>query len=368
MNASQLFEAVASVPLQVLIVVTAVVLLGRSVDQAAAVCRLWTIGFLSILGLVAAGFLFPHLRLMHSDGLSNDLSNAAARTVLAAQAWTLKIAAAVWIVGFAYVLLQRLVRMIVLSQFFSQRCREMTDEEIAGLPLETQDALPKNLRWLVSFEMHGPFCWQLQRPTIVLPSCLLREDEGVLRHVILHELEHLRTNHPLQHFLQGSCNALLWFHPAVWWAARNAELTREFHCDEVAAGNGGTIADYLKTLARIAEQNTTAPTCTLAFGRRKSAIIRRTERLLAQSESTCDRSSSHARLRGSLAIGSLLLVVLLASQLWLPVNLLASSRARLSPWPTWSAEVLHDFGVSVRDYERFDARHDLNELQRDVDD
>ncbi|MCS7471430.1 M56 family metallopeptidase [Stieleria sp. ICT_E10.1] len=367
MNASQLFETVASLPLQVLIVVIAVVLLSRFVDQAASSCRLWTIGFLSILGLIAVGFMFPHLRLIQNGG---GLSESAARTLFVAQVWFVKIMAVVWIIGFSGVLLRRLGRMIVLSQFFSQRCRVMTDEEISTLPLGDQDALPEGLRLLVSFDAHGPFCWQLQRPTIVLPSCLLREDEDedVLRHVLLHELEHLRTNHPLQHFLQGACNALLWFHPAIWWAARNAELTREFHCDEVAANAGNTIASYLKTLAKIAEQNRAAPTCTLAFGRRKSAIIRRTEHLVSRIESKGDQRSSRDQRRTSLAIGCLFLLVLVVSQLWLPVNVLASSRTRVSPWPNWTAEILHDFGVSVRDYERFDARHDLNVLASDDED
>ncbi len=365
MNASQLFEAFASLPLQVLVVVIAVVLLNRFVDQAASSCRLWTIGFLSILGLIASGFLFPHLRLVQFGG---GLSESAARTIFAAQVWAIKIAAVIWLVGLVSVLIRRLGRILVLSQFFSQRCRVMTDEEIAMLPLGDQDELPENLRWLVSFEKHGPFCWQLQRPTIVLPSGLLREDDGVIRHVLLHELEHLRTNHPLQHFLQGTCNALLWFHPAIWWAARNAELTREFHCDEVAANAGNEIASYLNTLAKIAEQNSGAPTCTLAFGRRKSAIIRRSERLLAQIESTRVQCSSRDQRRTPLAIGCLFLVVLVVSQLWLPVNVLASSRTCLSPWPTWTAEILHDFGISVRDFERFDARHDLNEILSDGDD
>ncbi|QDV40730.1 Regulatory protein BlaR1 [Stieleria neptunia] len=365
MNASQLFETVTSLPLQVLIVVIAVVLLSRFVDQAASSCRLWTIGFLSILGLIACGFLFPHLRLIHNGG---GLSESAARNLFVTQVWIIKIMAVIWTIGFSSVLIRRLGRIIVLSQFFAQRCRVMTDEEIASLPLDGQDALPENLRWLVSFETHSPFCWQLQRPTIVLPSCLLREDEDVLRHVLLHELEHLRTNHPLQHFLQGTCNALLWFHPAIWWAARNAELTREFHCDEVAANVGNTIASYLKTLAKIAEQNRGAPACTLAFGRRKSALIRRTEHLISRIESTQIRNSSRTQTRTRLAIGCLFLVVLVVSQLWLPVNVLASSRTRLSPWPTWTAKILHDFGVSVRDYERFDARHDLNELASEDED
>ncbi len=59
------------------------------------------------------------------------------------------------------------------------------------------------------------------------------------------------------------------------------------------------------------------------------------------------------------------IVVLLAiacSQLWLPLNPLASKQSRWSAWPTWSAAVLHELGVSARDYEPFDPQLDLYEV------
>ncbi|EMI22354.1 peptidase M56 BlaR1, partial [Rhodopirellula maiorica SM1] len=58
----------------------------------------------------------------------------------------------------------------------------------------------------------------------------------------------------MQHFLQGVCSTLFWFHPLVGPAARGAELTREYLCDEVAAKAIGKFGAYLRTLAEVAER------------------------------------------------------------------------------------------------------------------
>lgn len=167
----------------------------------------------------------------------------------------------------------------------------------------------------------------------------------------------------MQHFLQGLCNTLLWFHPAVRLAAHRAELTREFWCDEVAAKNREGVAGYLRSLALISEQNIDAPSCTLGIGRRGNAIVRRSRRLVELSgrhqwsPGKADRVWLHR-----LAVAGVAFAAVAVSQFWLPVNLLASDRDRLSPWPSWTASVLHDFGVTVRDYESFDHRRQADEL------
>lgn len=375
MNPSQIFETITSLQLQVLLVVGLVTLLDRLIncntsgcsvsDITAAGCRLWTTGFVSIIALIAAGFLVPHFRLV-DVGIRIDESTL--RTVFSYEVIAVKLAGVVWIVGCSFVLLRRLVRCIALTRFMADHCKPMSDAEIAGLPLTAQDELPGNVCWLVSDGNHGPFCWQMQRPTVVLPSYILRETPAVIRHVLIHELEHLRTNHPLQHFLQGVCSILLWFHPAIWWAARRAELTREFHCDAVSASAGNAIGSYLRTLAIVAEQNATAPACTLAFGRRKSAIIRRTERLVSIADNAQFDSPSRARSRVAISILCLILTAAAVSQLWLPVNVLASTRTRVSPWPSWTASLLHDLNISARDFEHFDHRHELHDLLHGDDD
>ncbi len=61
---------------------------------------------------------------------------------------------------------------------------------------------------------------------------------------------------------------------------------------------------------------------------------------------------------------------LVLSQFWLPTNPLASRHAIRSPWPNWTASFAHAFGVTLRDFEVFDAELEIGELieaQGDVD-
>jgi hypothetical protein len=56
----------------------------------------------------------------------------------------------------------------------------------------------------------------------------------------------------------------------------------------------------------------------------------------------------------------------LAICVWMPVDVLASPRATWSPWPKWTAGVLHDLGIPVRDFEPYDRRIVLQELLEDA--
>jgi len=159
------------------------------------------------------------------------------------------------------------------------------------------------------------------------------------------------------------CSTLFWFHPLVWSAARGAELTREYLCDEVAAKTAGKFGAYLRTLAKVAERCgsvscTEVPKGTLAFGNQESALVRRSKRLVELAEG---RMKS-PRWRPAFAVAGLLLGTALIQQVWLPTNAMASQRSEWSPWPKWSAGVLHQFNVPVRDFEQFEDRVQMHEL------
>ncbi|MGB7345612.1 MAG: M56 family metallopeptidase [Pirellulaceae bacterium] len=356
------FESGLALFLQILLVVSVTVLLQSWIGQARDGCRLWTICFVAILGLSAAAILLPHLRLI---AFPQWISTETTLKIIAVQTWLVPALLIVWLGGVCLSLAYRARRCISLLRFLRDHCQTLRDDELARMPsIAADDDCPfRELQWKVSDVIQGPFCWQLHRPVIVLPRYVVEGDETTLRHIMLHEWEHLRTKHPMQHFLQGTCSTLFWFHPAVRVAANGAELTREYVCDEVAAAQGGKFAAYLRTLVKIAERCETMscadiPAGTLAFGNRKSSLIRRSERVVQLAQQT---QATNPR-RGMIASAILIGVVMLASLLWLPVNALASSRTVLSPWPTWTAGVLHDFGISVRDFEPFDERTSLHEL------
>ncbi len=353
------FEVGCALCLQITVVIAVTMCLQRWTIDARSGCRLWTVCFVLVIGLVTAAFLLPHRRLFDFPvELSRD-------GLLSIVVWQSRLAiafAVIWGIGVVVSLLKRALICVGLLRFLKYGCDEVDADGIfKRVGIEKIDV--PELRLRASIQIQGPFCWQLHRPLIVLPTFLLDGDDLTLRHVLLHELEHLRTQHPMQHFLQGVCSTLLWFHPLVWSAARGAELTREFLCDEVAAKTAGKFGAYLRTLAKVAERCgsvscTKVPMGTLAFGNQKSALIQRSNRLVELAES----KSANSRWHPAFAMAVLLLCAGLIQQVWLPTNAMASQRSEWSPWPTWTASALHQVDVQVRDFEQFEDRVEMHDL------
>lgn len=360
MNASFATEVVTACCLQLTLIVLVTAGLQRWLADARGACRLWTMCFLILLTLLAAATLLPHRRWL---AFPESVSRQSVLQIVSWQSWLVTGLLTVWLAGVAFSLLRRGVRCLQLLRFLRTHCQPLTPQQLQTLPLDTSIA---NLQIMTCDQIQGPFCWQLHRPVIVLPGYLFQQDATTsLRHVLRHELEHLRTNHPMQHFLQGACSTLFWFHPAVWLAAGRAELTREYLCDEVAAVERGQFAAYLRTLVTIAEHCgnrgcTDVPNSALAFGNRKSALVKRSDRLVQLA--TQPVPHQHSRWRGAVAVTLLLLAAGVASQVWLPTNAMASNRREWSPWPRWTASVLHSLDIKVRDYEPFEERTAMHEL------
>ena len=93
---------------------------------------------------------------------------------------------------------------------------------------------------VLSDRVHSPFLTGLWRPRIVLPASLPEEvGEAEMHHILLHELSHWRRGDLWIGWVQIVAQALLWFHPFVWFALGRLRHERECACDEsvLAAGS-----------------------------------------------------------------------------------------------------------------------------------
>lgn len=90
---------------------------------------------------------------------------------------------------------------------------------------------------LVTSENYGPALLGLRQPTIVLPHCLVEnQDWQACRPFLLHELVHLRRGDHWVAALQSLVQLLWWFHPLVWWMNRHVVEVRERCCDRETVG------------------------------------------------------------------------------------------------------------------------------------
>ncbi|MFO1093109.1 MAG: M56 family metallopeptidase [Planctomycetaceae bacterium] len=362
MNATMFLETAASVSLQAaLVVLTAWIVrrLGRL--GARAECSLWNWAYGIILLLTIVAATFPHMRLTTPD--TNDAAEAVSSAQV--QLVTGQVLQLVWLAGVAITTLALLVGWWsagrALRTSWIVEASSLSDFD-GGHDLEIEGR-PVSVR--AGPDVSGPCCWQLHRPYILLPEKVLALAPRQVQFIIRHELAHLRLGHPLQFFGQRVVEILFWFHPLVWWSARQATTAREFACDESVARSRGEIADYLRTLLAVVERTHEPCGQTLGFGAGAGAIAMRARRLVALAE--LEHLPVETARQRLLRIGLFAACCLICTLAWLPVNSLASSRSWWSPWPAWSASLASDLGLPVRDYEIFDPRSQMFELRHEAD-
>jgi beta-lactamase regulating signal transducer with metallopeptidase domain/protocatechuate 3,4-dioxygenase beta subunit len=120
------------------------------------------------------------------------------------------------------------------------------------------------------------------RPVVLLPmEALTGLSEAQLRAVLAHELAHVLRRDYLANLLQGVTEAVLFYHPAVWWVSSRIRAEREACCDDLAlAATGGDALSYARALAHLE----TARRVRLAVAATGGALRARVARLLGKAE------------------------------------------------------------------------------------
>ncbi|MDE3166587.1 MAG: GWxTD domain-containing protein [Acidobacteriota bacterium] len=90
------------------------------------------------------------------------------------------------------------------------------------------------------------------RPVILAPAgWLLSLPPEHAEAVLLHELAHIRRHDFLVNLLVSAVQDVLFYHPAVWWAAGVIRRERENCCDDLVIEWGGDRRSYARTLASL---------------------------------------------------------------------------------------------------------------------
>ena len=171
--------------------------------------------------------------------------------------------------------------------------------------LAARMGLGRRVRLLESRRAASPLLLGWLRPVVLVPSAaLLHLAPEALEAVLAHELAHIRRSDYLVNLLQGLAEALLFFHPCVWWLSGRIRELRELCCDDEAAalcGDPLPLAEGLSTLERLRRSLSSDPTPALAAA--KGQLMNRISRLF--DFDTCPGPSGRALLL-ALASASLL--------------------------------------------------------------
>ncbi|HEY4274485.1 MAG TPA: M56 family metallopeptidase, partial [Rhizomicrobium sp.] len=133
--------------------------------------------------------------------------------------------------------------------------------------LQRQLGLTRAIRYLECTWLQPPGVIGWFRPVVLLPVCALTGlSQDQLRAVIAHELAHIRRHDAFVNLFQILIEALLFYHPAVWWLNRRIRLERELCCDAIAVSLTGNRVEYARALA-LMEEWESAPALAMAANR-----------------------------------------------------------------------------------------------------
>ncbi|WP_213805185.1 TonB family protein [Granulicella sp. dw_53] len=121
------------------------------------------------------------------------------------------------------------------------------------------------------------------RPIVLLPlSCLAGLSTIQVEAILAHELAHIRRHDYLVGILQFIVEALLFYHPAVWWVSKQIRKEREHCCDDLAVRIGGDALTYAKALSFLEEQRSPSPA--VALGANGGILAMRIRRILGSKQ------------------------------------------------------------------------------------
>jgi len=255
----------------------------------------------------------------------------------------------VWLAG-AVVFWVRLVGgWVVAARMRSMLVRRAPPEwqEILG-KLGARIGVSRPVRLLVSAPVQVPTVVGWLRPVVLVPvGALGGLPAGQLEALLVHELAHIRRHDYLVNILQSVAEALLFYHPAVWWVSGHIRAERELCCDDVAVSVSGDALTYARALAGLEAYRPAH----LAVAANGGSLRDRIARLLGQSRPSPAPGS--IRVRTGLGPGVLAVAVLLVAAAY---GLFGQSDehpafavASIKPNPNhWSEPTHHPMGVGYR--------------------
>jgi Zn-dependent protease with chaperone function len=90
------------------------------------------------------------------------------------------------------------------------------------------------------------------KPVILAPvGALTGLPPSHVEALLAHELAHIRRYDYLVNMLQSIAEAVLFYHPAVWWISGQVRAERELCCDDIAVQASGDVVTYVHALAEL---------------------------------------------------------------------------------------------------------------------
>ncbi len=189
----------------------------------------------------------------------------------------------VWLAGVVVFWVRLVGGWVVAARMRSMLVRAAPPEwqEIAGR-LGARIGVSRPVRLLISALVQTPTVVGWLRPVVLVPvGALGGLPADQLEALLLHELAHIRRHDYLVNILQSIAEALLFYHPAVWWVSGHIRAERELCCDDMAVSVSGDALTYARALVQLEAYRPTYFSAGVAAN--GGSLSHRIARLLGQS-------------------------------------------------------------------------------------
>lgn len=192
---------------------------------------------------------------------------------------------AIWIAG-TMVFWLRLIRgWILVERLRSRLVRPAPREWQHALDrLKTRIRVLRPVQLLVSPLLQGPVVVGCFRPVLLAPvGALAGLPPEQIEALLLHELAHIHRHDYLVNIAQSAIEALLFYHPAVWWVSSQIRAEREICCDDMAVSATGDPVTFARALAELELESARTSDLNPVMAASGGSLSHRIARLLGQS-------------------------------------------------------------------------------------
>jgi hypothetical protein len=235
----------------------------------------------------------------------------------------------------------RVLSARLLLAVFRRRQRALGDailsERVGAVARRLQ--IRRRIEVLEAPGLRGPVAFGVWRPTVALPVRFADDFVVPQQEVMLaHELAHLAASDPAWHLLADLVTAVLWWHPAAWWARHQLRAASETAADEASllvADGPAVLAACLVELGRRLTQPHRAGWVRMAGSGFRSSLGRRVERLVRLGGRSW-QPPSRMRLALALSVGAAgLLAAAILSTAWARSQAYLEGDLSMNTMPLW---------------------------------
>lgn len=288
------------------------------------------VGMAWLLAMFAAPLVTLMLQLRPATAVTGPAALPALASVFSAPSagspaalldWATAFITLLWLAGVAVMLVLRIGGWRLVRGLEGQQWKPLAPAwQLRVDALRQALAITRSVSVRLGRQVVTPFTAHVLKPVIYLPLGLLAQlPRDQIEALLAHELAHIRRLDWVWNLAQSAIEAVLFYHPAMWWLSGRIRQEREHACDAMAASVCGPIAlaEALAALQRSRPQFAPVGFVLAAAG---GALGQRIRHLL----------SGTAPVRNSRAMGALLLLCCLclvpAAAMRAPSNLLVSLR------------------------------------------